>query len=262
MKCRAMATKLIIGLVLIFSAAGWANDRAAPNINSPEFATHIMQRIDDQYRGDKSHGIMEMAVKTRHWTRTMSLESWSLGKAYSLVRILSPKKERGTATLKAKDTLFTYLKKTGRTIKITSGMMGGAWMGSHFTNDDLIRHTRLSEDYAVRLSFSGNINGVDAYRFVLTPKPDAPVVWGKLEIVVRASDLAPLSQVYFAEDGQKVRSLVFSKHETIGDRIIPKEMIMTPLDKPGEYTRITWKKIAFNLNLDKGFFTIQKLKSM
>ncbi|MBI4703378.1 MAG: outer membrane lipoprotein-sorting protein [Deltaproteobacteria bacterium] len=109
----------------------------APDPGSPEFPAYVMRKIDDQYRGERSHGIMKMELKTRDWERTMTAEAWSLGRDYSLVRILEPLKEKGTATLKARSDLFTFLNKTGRTIKITSGMMGGSWMGCHFTNDSI-----------------------------------------------------------------------------------------------------------------------------
>ena len=192
----------------------------------------------------------------------MSLETWSLGKQYSLVRILEPKKEKGTATLKADKDLFTYLSKTGRTIKITSGMMGASWMGSHFTNDDLIRNSRLSEDYGIELTFEGDESGREIYRFTLTPKPDAPVVWGRMEVTVRKSDLQPLKQIFFDEDGNKVRLLEFFDHAEVDGRVMPLRMIMKPLDDSDEYTRVRWKEIDFNVDLDKSFFSVQKLKSM
>lgn len=254
-------TTVAIFIVALPFAMGGKTEKM-PDPNSEQFATYIMNKIDDQYRGNRSHGIMEMRVKTKHWTRAMSLESWSLGKDYSLVRILKPKKERGTATLKAQNDLFTYLAKTSRTIKISSGMMGGAWMGSHFTNDDLIRHTRLSEDFAIKKSFAGERDGVAVYEFTLIPKPDRPIVWGKIVIAVRQSDLEPLSQVYFDEDGQKIRGLTFSDHKTIGDRVVPLKMVMKPLDGSGEYTEVNWKKLDFNVSLKKSFFSIQKLKSL
>ncbi|MCP4604799.1 MAG: outer membrane lipoprotein-sorting protein [Proteobacteria bacterium] len=253
---------LLAWAIFAMSLQATGDVKNPPDRNSKEFPIYVMNKIDDQYRGAKSHGIMEMKVKTKHWTRTMSLESWSMGRSYSLVRILKPKKEKGTATLKAKNDLFTYLSKTSRTIKITSGMMGGSWMGSHFTNDDLVRHTRLAEDYVIELTFEGQAAGTDVYRFTLTPKPDAPVVWGKLEITVRQSDLQPLNQVFFDEDGHKVRVLEFSDHKKVGDRVMPMKMFIKPLDKSGEFTMVTWKEIDFNVTLSKSFFSIQRLKSL
>jgi len=252
---------LILSSLLTVSSALGAEDKI-PDPDSKEFITYVMNKIDDQYRRNNSHGIMEMEVKTKHWTRTLSMEAWALGRDYSLVRILKPKKERGTATLKAKNDLFTYLSKTGRTIKISSGMMGGSWMGSHFTNDDLIKHTRLAKDFDIKKTFDGKQAGVDVYAFTLIPHPDAPIVWGKIVVTVRKSDLEPLSQLFYDEDGKKVRILEFSEHKEIQGIVMPFKMVMKPLDGSGEYTRVQWKKIDFGVKLNKGFFSIQKLRSM
>jgi len=256
----------LAALVLIVLSAGTL-PAVGPREEVPEpgdaaFPAYVMNRIDDQYRGAASHGVMEMQVKTRHWSRNMAMESWSLGKDHSLVRILKPRKEKGTATLKAAGDLFTYLSKTDRTIKITSGMMGASWMGSHFTNDDLIRNSRFDQDYHIRMAPVTDDPTETAYRFTLTPRPDAPVVWGRLEVEVRKKDLQPLKQHYYDEDGEEVRVLEFSEHREMDGRVMPLKMVMTPLDSPGEYTRVEWKKIRFDVGLDRGFFTLQKLRSM
>ena len=248
-------------LVMMVGLPARAQSEKAPDPSAPDFGVYVMERVDDQYRESKSHGVMEMKVKTKHWTRAMSMEAWSLGREYSLVRILKPKKEKGNATLKARNDLFTYLSKTGRTIKITSGMMGGSWMGSHFTNDDLVRHTRLSEHYKIKLAFSGQAGGSEIYRFELVPHPDAPVVWGKMIVTVRKQGLLPVSQEFFDEEGKKVRVLTFSDYQKVGGKMRPMTMTMKPLDKPQEFTMVHWKNIDFDVKLSKSFFTIQKLKS-
>ena len=123
---------LVISTALFPSLAP-AAEAPPPAPGSPDFPRYAMAKIDDLYRGNKSHGVMEMTVKTAHWMRALTLESWSLGKDRSLVRILAPKKEQGTATLKTGRDLFTYLSNTGRTVKITSGMMGGSIAASGST---------------------------------------------------------------------------------------------------------------------------------
>jgi hypothetical protein len=248
-------------LLLPLVAAVAAHAAPAPAPGSPEFARAVLQRVDDLYRGEQSHGIMEMEVKTRHWTRAMSLEAWSKGKDYSLVRILEPKKDRGTATLKDKHDLFTYLNNTGRTVKISGAMMAGSWMGSHFTNDDLVRETRLSDDFDISQLPDDKLDGTPVYRFVLVPRPGRPIVWGKIEVAVRISDQMPLKQTFFDEDKKPVRSLEMSEVKTIGGRTIPTVMMMRPLDGSGEYTRVSWKELRFDVKLDASFFSVRNLTS-
>ena len=234
----------------------------APAPGSPEFPRYVMAKIDDLYRGNKSHGVMEMTVKTAHWTRTLSLESWSLGTDRSLVRILQPKKEQGTATLKTGRDLFTYLSNTGRTVKITSGMMGGSWMGSHFTNDDLVQVSRLSDDYDIKLAYDGDEGGVKVYRFALVPRPKAVVVWGRIEVTVRAADLQPMKTTYFGEDGKAVREMESSDYRDVNGRKVPMKVVMRPLDGSGEFTQVVYQKLDNNPKIDEGFFSLQQLKAL
>ena len=256
---RTMLRLLVAALVLTPFASARA---AAPAPDSPEFPAYVMSRLDDLFRGESSHGVLRMHVKTENFTRTMSMEAWSKGKDHSLIRILSPKKERGTATLMSGNDVFTYLNKTGRTVKITGGMLGASWMGSHFTNDDLVRRTRMSDDYEIVKTFSGVLAGVAVHVFALTPKPNAPVVWGKLEVVVRQDDLQPLRHVFYDEDGKRVREQVFSDHRDISGRRIPTKMLMRPLDGSGEYTEVSYEKLEFDVALSDEFFSLQRLKAM
>jgi hypothetical protein len=247
------------GLALLPWSA-WAAPR--PATDSPEFAPWVMDQIDDMHRGLSSHAVLTMTVKTEHWTRTLTMESWSRGEDYSLVRILAPKKERGTATLKAKDDLFTYLSKTGRTIKITGAMLGGSWMGSHFTNNDLVKSSRLANDYTIALTGKGTLLGVPQYVFTLTAKPDAPVVWGKIEVTVQQADLLPTRQVFYDEDGTAVRAMEFGNYKEIGGRMVAGALTIRPLDGSGEHTRVTYDSLEFDVELPDRLFTVQHLKAL
>lgn len=234
----------------------------APPTDSPDFPKWVMDQIDDMHRGDSSHGVMTMTVKTEHFTRSLSMESWSRGEDYSLVRILAPKKEKGTATLKNKDDLFTYLAKTGRTIKISGAMMGSAWMGSHFTNNDLVKSSRMADDYTIVLSGQGTLKGVPQYVFTLTPKPDAAVVWGKIEVTIQQEGLLPTRQIFFDEDGEKVRALEFMDYKEVDGRKMASSLVVRPLDGSGEFTRISYDSIEFDVDLPDSMFTLQHLKAM
>ena len=246
--------------VLALPGISWAGEAPAPS--SPEFPAWVMNQIDDMHRGKSSHGVMSMTVKTEHWTRNLSMETWSRGQDYSLVRILAPKKEKGTATLKNGEDLFTYLAKTGRTVKISGAMMGGAWMGSHFTNNDLVKSSRLVDDYEITLSGKKTIEGVAHYVFTLMPKPDAAVVWGKIVILVRPDDLLPTREIFYDEDGEAVRQLEFKDYAEVSGRTMARSIVVRPMDGSGEYTRIVYDKIDFDVDLPTSMFTIAHLKSM
>jgi hypothetical protein len=220
----------------------------------------ILRKVDDMWRGKSSAVIMTMHIKTEHWERSLSMKGYSKGKGLSLVRIIRPKQEAGTATLKVEDSIWNYLPKTRRVMKIPSSMMMGSWMGSHFTNDDLVRESRLEDDYDFDLEERSNDDGDQVYLITLTPKPEAPVVWGKITLEVRQDDLVPLWQEYFDEDGTLVRKAYFENVQKVGERLVPMTFRMEPIDKPDEFTEIVYEKLMFDIPLEDGFFSLQNLK--
>ena len=232
----------------------------APEATSGETPREIIDRVDRILRGDSSHGVATMEVETEHWQRSLTMEMWSLGTEFSLVRVTAPAKEAGTATLKAEDDIWNYLPKVDRTIKIPASMMMGSWMGSHFTNDDLVKESRLVEDYDIELGFDGEREGVAVWEFVLAPRPEAPVVWGRVEYRVRKADMMPLWARYYDEDGNLVRRLDFSDFRDMGGRLVPAAMDMYPEDKAGERTSVRYRELEFGIDVDRSFFSLQMLK--
>jgi outer membrane lipoprotein-sorting protein len=143
-------------------------------------------------------------------------------------------------------------------MKVPAGMMSGAWMGSHFSNDDLVRDSRLSEDFSCAFEAKPT-DGEGPYVVACTPNPDAPVVWGRLVVTVRA-DRVPLSVEYFDEDGVKVRTMSYSDVQEVAGRLTPMSMELVPHDKEGEFTKMTFRELELDLELDPSLFTLQALK--
>jgi outer membrane lipoprotein-sorting protein len=221
----------------------------------------IIERIDRLLRGDSSRSVATMEVVTEHWERQMTMEMWSLGTDYTLVRLRAPAKEAGTATLMAEDNIWNYLPKVDRTIKIPSSMMGGAWMGSHFTNDDLVQESQMIDVYDVAVTFDGERDGVMVWELRLTPKPEAAVVWGHLEFLVRQNDYVPLWAKYYDEDGELARTMEYSEYREFGGRLVPAVMNMQPANKPGERTTIRYEELEFDVDIDPSFFSLRTLQS-
>jgi hypothetical protein len=223
-------------------------------------ARKVIDRVDRILRGKSSHGIASMSIVTDRWQRTKKLEMWSQGTDQFLIRILEPKKEEGVATLKVNSDIWNYLPKIDRTIRIPTSMMMASWMGSHFSNDDLVKESRLVNDYDIKVAFVGPREGVEIYDFLLTPHPDAPVVWGKIEYRVRSDDLMPLWAKYYDEEGALKRTMSFSDFERQSGRLVPMRMILRPEDEPGEYTEIVYESVEFDLDLPKETFSLSSLR--
>lgn len=238
---------LLLGLGLGASAAA-----ADPT------AAELLNRVDDFARGDSSHAVMRMTVKTKRYERSMEMEAWSKGTERSLIRILSPAKDKGVATLKVDDNIWNYLPKVDRTMKVPAGMMSGSWMGSHISNDDLVKDNRLSEDFTYQITQKpGGDQG--HWEVEAVPKPDAAIVWGKVVASVHP-DLQPRDVRYYDEDGVLVRTMSFHDVQEFDGVRLPARMRVEPAEDPGEYTEITYTSLDFDVALDDAAFGLQALR--
>ena len=220
----------------------------------------ILDSVDDIYRSNTSHGILTLAVTTTNWQRTLTLEQWSKGKNKHLIKVLKPKKEKDLATLRVDTNVWNYMPKVKKVVKIPSSMMSSSWMGSHFSNDDLVKQSRMVKDYDFFTSFEGIRDGIDIVEITCIPKMNAAVVWGKVEVIVYREDFIPLRLIYYDEDLNLSRKLEFSNIQIIDNKKIPLKMQMVPENEPGESTTIQWKEIKFDLTISDDFFSLRKLQ--
>lgn len=215
----------------------------------------LIREIEQQYMGTSSRARTTMQVKTSHWERAMEMEAWSLGRDYFLVRILEPAKERDVATLKRDREVWNYLPKVDRIIKIPPSMMGGSWMGSHITNDDLVKANHIDEDYELRLLEETTTH----YVIECLPKAEAAVVWGKIIYRVRKEPRVPEQVDYYDEEMIRVREIHFDEVQQIGERIVPLRLTVLPLEKPEERTILHYRELVYDLGLDEAFFSLRNL---
>ena len=230
--------------------------------SAQETALEIIDRVDRLMRGESSHGRVTMEITTEHWSRALEMEVWSLGTEHSLVRVNEPAREAGTATLKAGQEVWNYLPRVDRTIKVPPSLMMGSWMGSHFTNDDLVKESRIIEDYDIAITFDGErVTGVRLWEFELTPKPEAPVVWGRIEYVVRQADLMPtLGPVLRRGRGADEDDDLRANTRRWADRLLPDPRCTSiPADKPEEtHVELIYHELEFDIAIDEGFFSLQE----
>ena len=245
-----------ICFVSIFIFVIFSNYVNASNLD-PE---KILDGVDDLYRSNASHGIITLSVTTVNWQRTLTLEQWSKDEDKSLFKILKPKKEKGLATLRVDKNVWNYMPKVKRVVKIPSSMMSSSWMGSHFTNDDLVKQSRMAEDYTFFITFEGMQDGEEVVEITCLPNKEAAVVCGKVEVVVYADDYIPLRMIYYDEDLLLSRTLEFTNIQKMDGKMIPTLMSIIPADEPGESTTVKWEEIQFDVAIDDEFFSLRKLQ--
>jgi outer membrane lipoprotein-sorting protein len=221
----------------------------------------IIRRMDQLIRGETGMGLYEMTIKDPRWERTLKLRAWESreGKK-TFIRILSPPKEEGIGTLKIGVEMWNYLPRVERTIKIPPSMMMQPWMGSDFTNDDLVKESSIVEDYVHRVMGKEKIDGFDSYQVEAVAKPDAPVVWGKILYWVRVEDFIPLKEEFYSEKGELIRVMTFSDIKEMGGRILPTYWQMVPVKKKGRMTTFRIIEVEFDIPIPDDVFTLRNLK--
>ncbi|NRB37228.1 MAG: outer membrane lipoprotein-sorting protein [Pseudomonadales bacterium] len=237
--------KLSLALFLCFSSYVCADQEAH----------ELLKKMDELYRSDNSTSMMTMQIVTPNWQRTLQMKSWTRGMDDTFIRVLSPAKDRGVATLKIDRDMWNYLPKINKVIKVPPSMMMGSWMGSDFSNDDLVREVSLVKEYTVKKTDEDK-----SWRLILTPKKETVTVWARIEIVIEKKRLLPIEQIYFNEKGEQVRTMTFSDIKKFGDRTLPATMTMQPLNKTGHKTIITYETAQFNTVIKDNIFTLRHLQ--
>ncbi len=229
-------------------------------ITIAQTAEDIIKKSEDLIKGKSAHGVIEMTIETEDYTRTLKMESWWEGNEKALIVIQSPKKEEGNKTLKIGNEMWNYLKNTETTIKIPPSMMLQSWNGSDFTNDDLVRESNLSKDYNQKIVGEEKVEGAMCWKILLEPKPDAPVVWGKLYYWVRQKDNLPAVIEYYDEKGKLIRYLSYSDIKKFGDRMMPSTWTMHNEVEKDRSTTINIISMQFDINISPRKFSFQELE--
>jgi len=240
--------------ILVFTLAVAINNAYSQD------AKQIIQRAEDAIKGKtSSHSIMEMTITTPDYTRTMKMESWSIGSEKALVKILAPAREADNRTLKLGNEIWMYLRSTETTIRIPPSMMLQSWNGSDYTYDDMVRGETLTEDYDITIVGTERIDNIDCWKLQLIPKPNAPVVWGKIIYWVRKEDHLPSQVEYFDEKGKLMRTMVMSDFKNMGERIVPTVWTMYNSDKTHS-TEIKMDEASFDTKLPNNIFSLKELE--
>lgn len=230
-------------------------------------AGELARRSEDNMRSERTYIAAKMTVVSPRLSRprVVVFHSWeNTPEKKSLIRIDRPAKDKGTGFLKLHPNLWMYVPRVERTVRVPPSMMLQSWMGSDFSNDDLVRESSELEDYDHELlGFDPGTKGeIDRPSYVIEYRPheDAAVVWGSIVAWLDVESGAPLRQDFFDEDGERIRTMRFSDFRTIGKRFVPHHWSMTPLDKPGHSTTIEVEEVQYDLEFESDIFTTRNLK--
>jgi len=240
----------ILLIALLFSTLAWAMT-----------ADQIIKISEDKLNANTQVSLMKMTIKTHRWTREMVIKQWyDTKKKKSFAEIVAPKKDADNRFLLINKSMHQYIPKLGRIIKISPSMMMQSWMGSDFSNDDVIKESNLNNDFTKKIITTKKVNGYLCYIIEMKPKKNAAVEWGKIIYSIRKDKLLPVKKEFYNQRNKLKKVMTFSSFKMMDGRIIPTVYRMQNVKKKNRYTELQIIKIKFNVRLPYRIFTIQNLK--
>jgi hypothetical protein len=217
----------------------------------------LLRRLDDLYRSGSSVARLEIVVTTARVTRTMRMKAWTRGEEEVLVVIEEPPREAGTATLRVGENLWNWLPRIARTLRVPPSMMLGSWMGTDFTNDDLVKESSLRKDFAARVDRRSD--DPPGWWLALEVKPGVVGRWSRIELLV-SDDLLPVQERHFDRKGRLARTMHFDEVKPLGGRRIPAHLVLVPEGEEGRRTEMRYLDVQFDLPIPDDTFSLSRLE--
>lgn len=254
-------TAVVVSIVAVAGVAAAGTDDESAVAEPPEItARELVAAAIDLTRGTSSYAEMSMVIHRPDWQRTSSLQAWTRGREDALIRFTAPAKDAGNATLKDDEKMWTYTPKLNRVIRLPFSMMSQGWAGSDFSYQDLSRSDKLLHQYELELTGTEQVGERIHYTIEATPHDDAPVVWGKEEIVIR-DDHVLITQTFFDQELIPLKRLEAMRIGKLDDRVFATSIRMSKLDEPDNWTEMNYDEADFDIAVDDELFTVFALKS-
>ena len=254
------AFRLLIpaALALVIFAA-----RSEPAAAQQLTAKEIVTKADEKFNGEMSgYSVMSMTIVRPTWQRTVEFKSWSLEDDYALTLITAPAREKGQTFLKRGTEMWSWNPAINRLIKLPPSMMSQGWMGSDYTNDDILRESSVVNDYTHSFEGEEETDGRLCHKIKLMAKDDADVLWGHQVWWVDKKEFIVLKAELYDEDGYLVRTERGTELKTMDGRFIPTVIELIPAEEPGRKTVLKILEIKFNVRLEESFFSQQNMKTI
>jgi len=229
---------------------------------SAQDAEQIIKKMEENFRGSNNISTMKMSIERPKYTREITMKSWNIGEEFSLIRIQSPAREKGVSFLKREKEIWNWMPTIERVIKMPPSMMMQNWMGSDFTNDDLVRSSSTIDDYDAEIIAEEEIDGHLCHQIKLTPKEGTDILWGKVLTWITIEENLQLRSEFWDEDDYLVNVIEMSGIKEMDGRTITTKMVMTPEEEDGLSTIIEFLEIDFDADIEESFFTVQNMKRM
>ncbi|WP_148869797.1 outer membrane lipoprotein-sorting protein [Tenacibaculum adriaticum] len=254
MKKASILKIIIFILICTVSTTMWSQQKLS--------AKEVVKRADDNMRGKTSLADITIKINRPTWSREMNMKAWTKGDNYSMILVTSPARERGTVFLKRIKEVWNWIPSIERTIKLPPSMMSQSWMGTDFTNDDLVKEASSVSDYEHKHLGKETIADKECYKIEMIPKPSAAIVWEKVLVWIDTVDFLQLKAEFYDEDGELVNVMKSSDIKVLGGKKITSKIEMFPIDKEEQSTVIMYNNIVFDEPINNNFFTTRNMKQL
>lgn len=225
-------------------------------------AKDIVKKADDKMRGTTMQGEIIIRTVRPTWSREMQCKVWMKGNTLALILIQSPARDKGIAFLKRKKEVWNWMPALERTIKLPPSMMNQSWMGTDFTNDDLVKESSITDDYDHTFIGDTIIDKRPCYIIRMIPKPETAVVWSKVVVCIDKKDFLELHSRFYDDDGKLINIMNGTDVQMMDGRLIPTRFEMIPVDKKNQKTEMIYKQLKYDKPIDDGFFTAERMKKI
>jgi outer membrane lipoprotein-sorting protein len=244
-------SKLLIGFLFLFQASVIAQN-----------AKEIIKKADDKMQGNSNICQISMTIVRPTYTRTVEFKNWSLGRDYFMTLITAPAKDKGQVFMKSNTDLWNFMPSINRMIKLPPSMMSQGWMGSDYTNDDLVKQTSIVNDYDQTVLGNEMIAERNCYKIEMIPHSNANVIWSKVITWIDKEKLHFLKSEYFDEEGYLVRTERSTIVKVFDNREIPSIIEIFSAEESENKTILEFISIDFDVDIQENFFTQQNMKKI
>lgn len=231
-----------------------------PRMSQAQDAKAIVKKSEENLRGKSSRAELTMTIVRPKWSREMSMKSWQKGNDYALILVTGPARDKGVVYLKRSKEVWNWVPSIERNVKLPASMMSQSWMGSDFSNDDLVREMSIVNDYTHKILGTETIEGRDCHKIELIPSEEAAVVWGKIIMWIDKTDFLQLKSEFYDEDDYLVNVMEGTEVKKLGGRLMPTKLTMTPVEEEGQKTIMHYKDIEFDIRVEDSYFSTQNMK--
>jgi outer membrane lipoprotein-sorting protein len=191
--------------------------------------------------------------------RDLEFASWAEGTDRSFLEFTAPAREAGSRFLRIESSMWIFIPRAGKSVRIQGHMLRQGMMGSDFSYGDASENPRMADDYHATIEGAEELDGRPTFVLLLTAKRE-DLAYPRRRIWVDSERWVPLKEQRFARSGKLLKTVSLGDVRRIGSRWYPFRIEMDNALQTD--TRTTLQILEFELDVDlpADIFTLRRLE--